>query len=64
MSHRRLGIAVVINNVKFQPRTLPDRTGSDVDAANINQRLQEMGFDVEHLTNVTVDEIVTKIAES
>jgi caspase 7 len=44
MRHKMRGRAVIINNKKFNPTKLGDRTGTDVDAASMNDLLRELGF--------------------
>ncbi|XP_052059080.1 caspase-3-like [Mytilus californianus] len=48
------GIAVVVNNTEFDDNlNLGDRKGSDVDAASLFQRFQELGFDSDLLNDAT-----------
>ncbi|XP_076097346.1 caspase-3-like [Mytilus galloprovincialis] len=58
------GIAVVINNITFNPKLkLGDREGSDVDASSLFQRFMELGFDTDMLNDVTKDDMDTKFNE-
>ncbi|XP_071176401.1 caspase-3-like [Mytilus edulis] len=58
------GIAVVINNTEFHNNLkLGDRTGSDVDAASLFQRFQELGFDSDLLNDATKDDMEDKFNE-
>lgn len=58
------GIAVVINNISFDPRlNLGDRKGSDVDASSLFQRFQELGFDSDLLNDATHRDMEEKFDE-
>ena len=56
MNHRKIGVCVIINNCYFDKTTgMSDRTGTDVDAANLYQLFMGLGFDVrlEHNKSTT-----------
>lgn len=58
------GIAVIINNIEFDPSLeLPDRKGSDVDASSLFQRFQELGFDSDLLNDASDEDITEKFNE-
>ncbi|VDI74418.1 Hypothetical predicted protein [Mytilus galloprovincialis] len=55
------GIAVVINNTEFERSlNLPDRVGSDVDAASLFKGFQKLGFKSERLNNVSQEDMEKK----
>ncbi|KAI8797529.1 caspase-3 [Biomphalaria glabrata] len=46
MNYKNMGMAVIINNKNFHPRTgMNTRTGTDVDAANMKDLLKTIGFE-------------------
>ena len=48
MKHKKRGLFVLINNKKFDPVTeMGERTGTDVDAANLDMLFRKLGFDVQ-----------------
>lgn len=59
MKHEERGMAIIINNKKFHPRTgMGERTGTDVDAQKMNEVFAELGFEkIRPLNNVTVREM-------
>ncbi|XP_076097311.1 caspase-3-like isoform X2 [Mytilus galloprovincialis] len=58
------GIAVVINNKEFHNNLkLGDRKGSDLDAASLFQRFQELGFDSDLLNDATKVDMEDKFNE-
>ena len=64
MDHENRGRALIINNRTFAKHLkMTDRTGSDVDASAIYQRLQELGFDCELLNDATESQILHKLKE-
>ncbi|XP_059148371.1 uncharacterized protein LOC131935747 [Physella acuta] len=60
-SHPRRGIAVIINNEKFQ--TEKDRDGSEVDARALQVTCEELGFDVRVYVNKTAKQMMTLLWE-
>ena len=47
MNHHKIGVCVIINNRYFDKTTgMSDRSGTDVDAANLYQLFMGLGFDV------------------
>ena len=48
MEHKYRGLFVLINNKKIDRVTLmPERTGTDADAANLEQLFKKLGFKVQ-----------------
>jgi len=59
MSHTRRGYFVVINNRRFAPATgKSERSGSDVDAANLFATFKQLGFQVDLKSNLTRQEML------
>ena len=45
MSHPRRGVALIFNNKTFEPETeMPERRGTDVDAARLVGLFESLGF--------------------
>ena len=64
MKHENRGHALIINIQKFAANLRVDeRIGSNEDAPAIYQRLWELGFDCDLLTDPTADEIIQKLTE-
>lgn len=58
MDYPNRGKAIIINNKTFNPKTkLNERTGTDKDATALDNRLSELGFDVDLKNNLTADKI-------
>ena len=54
MNHPHRGQFIIINNRNFSSETnMGERTGTDVDAANLYSRFKELGFDVTMRHNLT-----------
>ena len=52
MTYPKRGMAVIINNRVFDRRTqMGERTGTDVDAANLYQVFKKLGFEVHMFNN-------------
>ncbi|CAH1795557.1 unnamed protein product [Owenia fusiformis] len=65
MKHPRRGMAVIINNRSFQSSTgMNERNGTDVDASNIFQRLNDLGFEVIIKTNQTTRQMVDLMSKA
>jgi len=59
MSHTRRGHFVVINNRHFDTKTgKGERSGSDVDAANLFATFKQLGFQVDLKSNVTCHQML------
>ena len=56
MDHKRRGLAVIINNVKFKGKA--ERFGSDVDYAELKRALVFLGFDIETYKDQTVSQML------
>ena len=61
MDHPKRGVFVLINNRNFDKTTcMPDRSGTDEDAANLRRLFKDMGFDVRSEKNLsTMDMLKT-----
>ena len=58
MTHSKRGIALIINNEKFDPQTkLDDRSGSDSDVKQLKKVLEKLLFDVIIRKNQTVQQM-------
>jgi len=58
-SHRRRGHFVVINNRYFDSETRRcERSGSDVDAANLFATFKQLGFQIDLKSNLTCHEML------
>ncbi|XP_067672894.1 caspase-3-like [Haliotis asinina] len=58
MDHDNRGLAIILNNRDFDRHTgMGTRTGTDIDASNIYQRLKGLGFTVKMHTNKTTGEM-------
>ena len=54
MTRKRRGHFIIINNQKFDPKTnMPERTGTDLDAARLSAAVSKLGFDCDILNNKT-----------
>ena len=63
MNYVQRGRAIIINNRDFNRElNLGSRTGTDQDAAALQQRFTEIGFDVKVHTNETVEVMKTTLA--
>ena len=63
MNYEQRGRAIIINNRDFNRElNLGPRTGTDQDAAALQQRFTEIGFDVKVHTNETVNGMIKKLA--
>ena len=59
MNHQKRGLFVIINNRNFHKSTgMNDRSGTDVDAANLFQKFKGLGFDARIFNNQTCEEMV------
>ncbi|KAK3584592.1 hypothetical protein CHS0354_017738 [Potamilus streckersoni] len=53
-NYRRRGLFIIINNKNFLPCTGQDvREGTDIDAERLEERFQDMGFEVKRHDDVT-----------
>ncbi|KAL3876382.1 hypothetical protein ACJMK2_034234 [Sinanodonta woodiana] len=65
MSHEKRGMAIIINNKKFQQHlNLPERSGTDVDRSALYSTFQALGFDVKRHDNKTVEEMKTILSDA
>jgi hypothetical protein len=59
MNYPRRGLAIIINNKTFDPRTgMNERTGTDADAANLYTQFKALGFEVHRFQNKTTTEML------
>lgn len=58
MRNRIRGKVIMINNMKFEKRSLPLREGSEVDASNLEKLFKELQFEVVIKKNLTSQEMV------
>ena len=64
MTNPKRGMAVIINNRIFDRRTqMGERTGTDVDAANLYQVFKKLGFEVHMFNNQKTTEILKIMTE-
>ena len=64
MTNPKRGMAVIINNRIFDRRTqMGERTGTDVDAANLYQVFKKLGFEVHMFNNQKATEILKIMTE-
>lgn len=65
MDYPKRGMAVIINNKKFQPRTgMGERTGTDMDADSMYELLNKMGFEkIFCHNNLTAKEMVRQLQD-
>ena len=64
MANPKRGMAVIINNRIFERRTqMGERTGTDVDAANLYQVFKKLGFEVHMFNNQKITEILKIMTE-
>jgi len=60
MNHSRRGHFVVVNNRYFKQETgKSERSGSDVDAANLFAAFKQLGFQVDLKSNLTCHEMLS-----
>ncbi|XP_013399774.1 caspase-3 [Lingula anatina] len=63
-NHPNRGYAIIINNRKFEHHTeMPERNGTDLDAAALYQRLSALDFKVELVNNLRREEMRSKLEE-
>ena len=64
MSHPNRGLFIIINNKKFSPRTqMNERTGTDMDAANLYTRFKELGFEVNIYSDLKAEDMLKVMIE-
>ena len=64
MTNPKRGMAVIINNRIFDRRTqMGERTGTDVDAANLYKVFKKLGFEVSIFNNQKTTEIFKIMTE-
>ena len=64
MTHPKRGMAVIINNRVFDRRTqMGERTGTDVDAANLYQVFKKLGFEVHMFNNQKTTDMLKIMSE-
>lgn len=65
MDYAHRGRAVIINNRTFdRPLGLGERTGTDQDAAALNMRFMEMGFEVDTYHNLVVSDMLQVLVKA
>lgn len=57
MDYKRRGLAVIINNFDFWIPGVRKRAGAEVDAQNMEEVLNNLGFEVKQYKNKTAREI-------
>ena len=64
MNYQQRGMAVIINNRKFDSKTgMNERSGTDVDAAQLYQKLKLLDFNVHMHNNQTCGSMLRIVTE-
>lgn len=63
MNHPKRGYALIFNNKTFDSRRYSERTGTDVDAKNLEDTLAKLKFQVTRCNNLTAQDIKSKARE-
>jgi hypothetical protein len=59
MTHPNRGLFIIINNKVFSPKTqMGERTGTDMDAANLYARFKDLGFNVNIYSNLKAEDMM------
>ena len=64
MNHKERGLFIIINNRRFDSSTgMGERSGTDMDAANLYQRFKELGFQVLSYNNLKRGQMLKVLSE-
>ncbi|KAG8228019.1 hypothetical protein J437_LFUL003654 [Ladona fulva] len=64
MNHKNRGKAIIFNHVNFTDTTLKARTGTDLDCANLGDKLMRLGFKVSTFHDLTSSEVKKIVDEA